>query len=201
MKNSQPIFQSVFGAEWQNMPRVMHRHYANHSHSYGHSAVEGSLTVTLSPAAKLLAPLFKLTGTLVPYAGQNIPVTVDFSSNPRNNHFGFDRVFYFPGLKPYRFRSTIIPAKGSETHELMRFGLVWRADYLWQDGKVQMRHKGYAIKVLNWLLPLPLEILCGRAYAEEIPIDDDHFAMMMEIRHPLWGYFFGYHGTFKIVQD
>jgi hypothetical protein len=41
----------------------------------------------------------------------------------------------------------------------------------------------------------------GGGYAEEIPISDDEFSMMTEIRHPWWGRIIGYHGTFRVTKD
>ncbi len=196
-----PIFKSVFGGDWDKLPPVMRRHYANRPYHDDVVIVEGSMNVESSLAGRLFSPLFRLAGTLVPYEGRHIPATVLFVSDTRSNAFRFDRIFHFPGREPYRFRSTMIPAGGGDIIELMRFGIGWQAHYKWNGKKILLTHKGYALKTGNRLISLPLDRIIGRGSAEETPVDDDTFSMKMEIRHPLWGRVFSYSGTFKIVKD
>lgn len=198
---SDPIFKAVFGDDWGKLPSVFHRHYANRSFHDDTVTVDGMMTVESSPMGRLLNPLFRLTRTLVPYEGNDVPATVHFISKSHSAAFGFERIFYFPGKPPYHFRSSMFHIKDQEVIEVMRFGLGWRMIYHWDGQKIILRHKGYAIRLFGSLIPLPLEFFIGRGYAEEIPADDQTFSMMMEIRHPLWGKVFGYSGIFKVVKD
>lgn len=194
------IFQNIFGAAWDDLPVVMQRHYANRGYSGDCTMVEGTLNIELSPLAKILAPLFGLTGTLAPRAGKNIPVTVRFLSENDNDHFIFDRVFHYPNRKPYHFYSRLIP-DGREMVEMTGAGIGWRASYAWNGSKIILTHRGYALRIFGKFIPLPITWLIGRAHAEETPIDDNRFAMRMEIRHPLWGRIFRYGGEFRITED
>jgi predicted DCC family thiol-disulfide oxidoreductase YuxK len=199
--SGEPVFKSVFGMDWHRLPPVMLRHYANRPYHDDVVVVEGCLKVESSCIGKLLKPLFRLARTLVPYDGENIPVTVKFVTDTRSNIFRFDRVFHFPGRNPYHFRSAMAPVRNNEILEKMRFGLCWRMLYSWNGEKVILSHKGYDLQLFGLLIPLPLALLIGKGHAEEIPVSDDEFSMMTEIRHPLWGKVYGYSGTFKIVKD
>lgn len=195
-----PIFKSVFGKDWDHLPPVMKKHYANRPYHNDKVTVEGVMKVETSILGRIISPLFRLAGTLVPYEGDNIPATVVFISTSNSDEFQFDRTFYFPGRKPYRFHSRMKPVGGNELVEFMRFGLGWRMAYAWSGEKVVLAHRGYVLRLFGFLLPLPMGIFIGQGYAEETPLDDNSFSMMMEITHPLWGKVYGYSGSFKVVS-
>jgi predicted DCC family thiol-disulfide oxidoreductase YuxK len=198
---SRPLFQPIFGADWDRLPHVMKRHYANRPYHDDKVTAEGVMRVESSPLGRLLTPLFMLAGTLVPYEGDNVPSTVHFVSSADSDAFGFERTFHFPGRPPFRFRSHMKPAGGNVLVEFMRFGLGWRMAYEWDGAKIVLAHKGYVLGLFGILIPLPLALIMGRGYAEETPLSDDEFSMMMEIRHPLWGKVYGYSGRFRITKD
>ena len=200
-KHGDPVFKSVFGADWDRLPPVMLRHYANRAFCNDLARAEGVLKVESSWLGRLLKPFLWLTGILVPYEGDNIPVTVDFVTKDSENSFAFDRVFHFPGRPPVRFYSKLIPVGGGEMVERMNGGMCWRSEYSWNGHKILLRHKGYALNIFHFYLPLPLTWLFGAGYAEETPLDDESFSMLMEVRHPLFGKIFGYSGNFRMTKD
>jgi hypothetical protein len=200
-KTTQPFFQPIFGEAWDHLPTALKRHYANRMHCTDTVIVDGHLNIEAFGFGKILKLLFRLTGAMVPYEGRHIPTTVQFSTVENTNAFYFNRTFYFPGKKPYRFYSTMTSEGGNKVNETMGWGLVWRMYYLWDGAKVILQHRGYAVKILGYLISLPLHWLIGTGHAEETAISDDAFAMMVEIRHPWWGKLFGYHGTFTLVKD
>ena len=197
---SAPIFKTIFGDDWEKLPEVMKQHYANHPFSNDLTIAEGVMKIESSSMIRALKPLFRLMGTLVPYEGENIPVTVHYRSHPDSKALELDRIFHFPGRKPYRYHSAMYPVEGEEVAEVMRCGLCWRTLFSWRDGKTRMDHRGYGFRVFGKIIPFPIELLFGRVYAEETPINDRTFSMMMEITHPWMGKIYGYSGTFKITQ-
>lgn len=197
---SVPTFEAIFGDDWGKLPEVMKQHYANRSFSHDLTIAEGIMKIESSPMIRALKPLFRLMGTLVPYEGENIPVTVYYRSNPDSSAFELDRVFCFPERKPYRYHSTMYAVEGQQVAEVMRFGLCWRTLFSWQDGKIRMHHRGYGFRIFGKIIPFPIDFLFGRVYAEETPINDREFSMMMEIIHPWTGKLYGYSGIFKITQ-
>lgn len=91
--------------------------------------------------------------------------------------------------------------RGDEVIEIMRFGLGWKMRYLWDGEKVVLQHRGYALHLLGHLVLLPLTLLMGKGYAEEIAIDDTTFNMVTHITHPWWGKIYEYKGQFKIAKE
>jgi len=202
-QTNDPVFKKIFGTDWENLPPVFRRHYACRAGSADRAACEGVMEVRTSWLGRLLAPLFFLTGTLVPYAGKDIRATVRFESIDKSGHSGivFNRVFYFPGRKPYRFRSVMLPSGGNEMTEHTRLGIGWRAAFVWTGEKIDMQHRGYSLTVFGKTLPFPGEFFLGRGQASETALDNDRFAMTMDIVHPLWGRVFGYSGVFRMTED
>lgn len=193
-----PVFQSIFGGDWDRLPPVMKKHYANHAYKNETVTVEGLLKIESSAVGRLLFPFFKIMKTLIPRADDNVRTTVHFITTPESAAFQFDRTMVFSDGSTYRFHSRMEPVGGNELVEFMRFNLGWRMAYSWNGEKVILAHRGYVVKICGWLVPLPLGIVMGKGYAEETPLSDDSFSMMTEIRHPLWGRVYGYSGTFTI---
>ncbi|WKL56439.1 DUF4166 domain-containing protein [Asticcacaulis sp. ZE23SCel15] len=195
-----PIFEAVFGGAWPHLPPVFKAHYANRPFSSDMVQVDGLMKVELSALAKALSPLMRLTKALVPQSGDDIPVTVTFSSEPDDNGFRFDRAFRFPGRKPYHFRSRMVAAGEGDIIEWMPSGIGWHARYGFDGEKVTMHHRGYNLRVFGVSLPVPLEWLIGRGYAEERAIDDAQFEMYMDLRHAWFGRIYAYSGTFTVTS-
>jgi hypothetical protein len=200
MKRSEPIYQSVFGKQWENLPPVFRKRYANNSYSHDLIAVSGKLNIHYSRLMAFLMPLLKLCGALVPYKGKEIPVTVNFQSQPDSAIVNFNRTFYFPGDKPYEFFSHIEKISGNDVVEFMRFGFAWRALYSYDGTKIVMQHHGYVWKLFGKFIPLPLSLLMGKCYAEEEALSENSFRMMMRLTHPLFGNIFEYNGEFTLAD-
>ncbi len=196
----QPLFQAIFADDWEALPTVFHAHYANRPFTRDAVVVEGTMDVELAWPVRLLAPLLKLSGALVPIAGRNIPVTVTFRSNPADNGFTLDRSFRFPAREPYHFRSTMVSIGGNEVIEWMPVMLGWRAAFAWREGLVRLDHRGYAVRFLGRTYRLPIEFLVGRGEASEEAIDETRFRMIMTIKHRLFGILYSYHGAFQITE-
>jgi len=194
------IFQNIFGDQWNGLPPVMRKHYANRAYTNDVTVMEGIMTVESSTMAKLMSPAFRLLGTLVPYEDKDIPVTVTALSNPNTAQYIFDREFRFKDRKVYRFKSAMEHVAGKDVVEFMRFGVGWRSAFNWDGEKVTLEHRGYVWRIFGVLLPLPMTWLMGKGYAEEIPLSKSTFKMKMYIHHPWWGKIYEYRGTFKIVS-
>jgi hypothetical protein len=199
-----PIFQSVFGVPWADLPLVLQKHYAIRAYSRDCVVAEGTMTIRRGWITRLLSPFLTAFGALVPCDGENIPTTVRFYSGPESSAFHFDRVFHFPGRAPFRFLSRLEPVAGAEMIEFMRFGIGWRCRYH-IDGvradrvRVILSHVGYVVKIHRWLIPLPLVWILGKGAAEEEALTEDRFKMWMTITHPIWGEIYRYEGGFQIT--
>ena len=192
-----PIFQSIFGDSWNELPLVMKKHYANHPYSNDLTQVNGKLDVMCAGPIKWFAALFWLMKGIPPINERNVDVSVDFESDPNSKSFYFNRCFSFAARKPYRFRSRMIQIKDNEVIEIMASRLGWRMNIVWEDKRVKLKHKGYAFCLFGYFIPLPLTMLLGVGNAEEVAIDDNTFDMFVDISHPLWGKIYEYKGRFK----
>ncbi|HTF95973.1 MAG TPA: DUF4166 domain-containing protein [Cellvibrio sp.] len=199
-KKNEPIFKSIFGDSWEQLPLVMKRHYANRPYSRDSTKVEGKLNVMCKPPLLYIAPLMNWLGQIPTRNESNVPVTVYFQSDLNSKSFYFNRIFHFADGKPYSFQSRMLQTKGDEVIEIMRFGLGWRLRYAWNGEKVILSHKGYAIRIFGFLIPLPLTLLMGAGYAEEHPVDDKTFDMLTHITHPWWGKIYEYKGRFEVPE-
>lgn len=195
-----PIFQAIFGDQWNQLPAVMHKHYANRPFSEDVVTVEGIMKVELSPLARMLSPLLRLSGALVPYSAENITTTVHFRSEKDTAAFCFDRIFRFPQKPLYHFRSRMIPVGSNEVVEYMPIGIGWHAAFHYDGKRVLLTHRGYRIKLFGKEMRAPLEWLLGKGEAFEEAMDDNRFLMRMDIRHALFGLVYSYSGVFTVSE-
>lgn len=195
---SDPIFKSIFGQSWDDLPTVMKSHYANRPYSHDETVVEGTLDVMCKPPLSWIAPIMKLLGQIPPANEVGVLVTVQFKSDEDSKAFHFVRTFNFTRSKPYVFHSRMVQIKDNEVIEIMRLGVGWRMLYSWDGEKVVLTHKGYALHVFGHFIPMPLTLLMGKGYAEERAVGDKTFDMVTHITHPWWGKVYEYKGRFEV---
>ena len=196
-----PIFKTIFGDNWEKLPPVMHKHYANRPFSEDITTVEGRLDVFCAGPIKWFSLFFWLLRGVPPCSEKDVPVTVHFESDRRSRFFHFNRTFHFKSRKPYHFRSRMIQVEESEVIEVMWSRLGWRMNYAWEDERVKLKHKGYVLYLFGRFIPLPLTGLIGAGNAEEVVLDDHSFAMQVTIEHPWWGKVYEYKGQFSVLRD
>lgn len=196
----EPTFKSIFGKDWDSLPPVMKKHYANHPYSTEVNSVEGTLDVFCKPPLLWLSPLMRLLGQIPTFNEKDVPVTVRFKSDLNTKAFHFNRNFQFPGRKPYVFNSRMLQVKDNEVIEIMRFGLGWRMKYCWDGEKVILAHKGYVLQLFGHLIPIPLTMFMGAGNAVEYPVDERTFDMEVSITHSWWGEMYGYKGRFEVLD-
>lgn len=201
IENSLEIFKPVFGASWNQLPPVLKKHYANHAFSEETGIAEGKLDINFNKIFQIFVPIFHLLKILTPYKGKDVPTVVKFVSKLNSSAFIFEREFYFLGKNPIKFSSKMFPLKKNEIVEVMKCGIGWHCACSYENNKVLLRHRGYALKLFNFFIPLPLTFLIGTVSAEEEAISDDEFRMKMSVQHFLFGELYGYGGTFKMVKN
>lgn len=200
MDKTEPLFKSIFGQQWDTLPEALRMRYANRPNSNDIVSAEGKLDIYFSPRMTFLIPIFRMLKIFAPYQGKNIPVKVNFRSDPHSSRLYFERTFYFPGKKPYSFCSYQQPTKDTDVIEFSYFGLGWRMKCSFDGEKILLQHKGFVWKIFGLFIPIPLGFLIGIMYAEEQAISNDSFRMLMTITHPLFGKLFEYGGEFKLVS-
>ncbi len=195
---TEPIFKSIFGKSWDDLPIIFKKHYALHPYTEQQIITEGELNVMSKAPLTWFAVIMRLMGQIPVTNEDKVPVTVYFKSDKTTKAFHFIREFRFNKIQPYIFRSSMLQIQGSDVIEIMRFGLGWKMQYTWDGEKVVLTHRGYVFKLFNRFIPVPLTLFLGSGYAEEHPIDDNTFDMITYITHPWWGKIYQYKGRFKI---
>ena len=182
-----PIFKPIFGNIWDDLPLALKKHYANRRYANDKVMVEGYLDVSCVKYMRFLRPVFWMLSTVPQMNKKAVAVTVHFESKLDTKEFCFNYAFHFKDKKPYEFRSRMAQIKDNEVMEVMevmRFGICWHMRYLWEDEKVKLRHKGYALKLFGHFIPLPITWLMGRGDVDEWAVDDETFDMYANITHP-----------------
>lgn len=192
-----PIFQIIFGDQWEDLPQVLKDHYAVRAFSSDRVVVEGHLDVRVTWPVRIMS---RLTGMLVPYSGDAVPVKVVFSSGVNEAYLQLQRLFQFECKTDTYFQSRMEHIHGNIVVEFMRFGIGWKAAYDWDGSKVILSHVGYVWRIFGYLIPMPMELVIGRGYAEEVAISDNEFSMWTHSKHRLFGEMFGYSGKFKVTE-
>lgn len=200
MQNSDPIFKSVFAEDWHDLPPIMHKHYANRPFCDDKITATGLMTIEFGWLITIASPILKLLGLLVPYKGVDIPTTVEFLSSPKSSNFALNRSFNFPNKKPIKFVSKLVQLQDNLMVEEMNYGICWRHKFSYKNQKVILQHVGFSQKIFGKYIPIPIEFLIGKGYAEEVSISDNAFKMQMKLKHPIWGTLYTYKGQFEIKQ-
>ena len=195
-----PIFKLVFGKDWDQLPPVFHKHYANRPGCDDHVVVEGYLNVSCAGPIRRLGWLFWLMGSIPPINEKNVPVTVHFTSEKNSARYRFERIFHFRNRPPYHFNSYMEQICDNKVIEITGGNMGWCTHFCWENNKIVMRHAGYVIRIMGYYIPVPLHWLIGRGYAEEIAVDDNTFDMCMHLTHPIWGKIYQYNGRFRMTK-
>jgi hypothetical protein len=196
-----PIFRILLREEWDRLGEVIRHHYFLRPFSNDYVCVTGTMhEVHHSRVAKLLLPIAQLFGALVPHRGIDVPIQVHYNAQPDRDTLHWDRVFHFPGRKPFHFRSYMEHAGDNCVIEFVRFGVGMRLRVTAEDGALVFRDEGYIWRLFGVDVPIPVGLLLGRAYVEERPVDAQNFSMRMSLRHPLLGELFRYSGSFSLDQ-
>ena len=87
-----------------------------------------------------------------------------------------------------------------EITEFVRFGFGIRLNVAHQSDGLVFQDKGYVWNVGRLSIPVPVNLMLGKAYIQEMPISDSEFSMKMVVTHPVFGQTFQYNGKFTMVQ-
>lgn len=199
-KPKQPIFATAFGAQWQDMPKMLKYRYGNYALQNQSICIKGVMNIYVSRFFNFLSPLLRLTGTLVPYAGRDIPVTVELTSRHNSQMVYMQRNFYYPNNKQYQFKSRLLVTKKGHVIELMRFGFGVCMQYDFSADKVHIKHRSYIWRILGCNIPMPLALLFGKVHGHEISINSHRFSMLVAVQHLFLGKMFSYDGVFEKVE-
>ena len=202
MNQVDPVLRQALGSGWSSLAPAIQTHYGLSPFTDEQIHLKGMMDrVSYSSLAALLMPFAVFAGALVPYRGQDIPVEAVNFSMPGSPKYFWRRTFYFPGKKPYTFRSAMICTGDGELTEYVQFGLGIRFAVAVMNGGLVERDLGYVWKIGRWSIPLPIQFMLGRSYVEEMPVSDSEYEMKWAVTHPLFGETFAYSGRFLVISQ
>ena len=201
MNPSESVFKQALQTHWDALAPIIQAHYGLSPFTDQSLKFKGSMeSVSHSMYAYLLIPFTTLVGALVPYRGNNVPVEVVNQTHRGKAGLYWQRTFFFERRKPFIFRSVMHCTGPQEITEFVRFGFGIRFKLRQKDGGLIHHDNGYVWKGGQRSIPVPLNLLIGKAYIEEMPVSDTEFSMKMEIAHPVFGQTFQYNGRFSIIR-
>lgn len=200
-ETNEPVLKQALGQQWYSLAGIIQAHYGLTPFTDEQVRLKGIMDrVSYSAVATLLMPFAVLAGALVPYRGKNVPVDAVNHSEPGRPEYFWTRTFHFPGKKPFVFRSAMICSGDGELTEYVRFGLGIRLGVSVMNGGLVEKELGYVWKIGGWSVPLPIHLLLGKSYIEEMPISDSEYQMKWVVSHPLFGETFAYNGRFSVIS-
>jgi uncharacterized protein DUF4166 len=201
MNQTEPVLKQALGTQWSLLAPVIQAHYGLTPFTDEQVRLKGNMDrVSYSPVVGLLIPLATLAGAMVPYRGRNVPVEVVNRSILGKPSYYWLRTFFFPGKKPFVFRSSMLCTGEGEITEYVRFSLGIRFNVTTKNGGLVEKDLGYVCKIGKWSIPMPINFMLGQSYVEEMPVSYFEYEMKWVITHPLFGETFAYSGRFAVVS-
>jgi hypothetical protein len=155
------MFKKILAEQWTSLSPMLQKHYGIQS---GESfKLTGQLAVKHGKWIKLLMPLIRLTGALVPVEGDNFVVTVE--NKCIGDTFYWHREFHKQG-KTYIFDSKM-QQFGQDIVEFVGLSIGIRMGLKVVNGALVFIDKGYVIKIASKLIPIPLHCFMGHSVIEE----------------------------------
>lgn len=190
-----PIFQQALGEEFDRLHPALAMHYGSAGDLERTSS--GTMAeIKLSRIANIISPLMRLLNALVPYEGINVPTTL-VNSQPASC-MRWIRTFSFPNKAPYVFATEMVYAGDHKVIEYVRYGLGVELKVREHQGKLLFISTRYVWRLGSLMIPIPSFLGPGNATILEEGIGDNKYVVDFEITHPLFGFMFGYNGTFEI---
>ena len=196
------LFKSQVGERWQNLsPHIQKRFYANPSPDKP-ICYKGEMTrIECSLIGKLFANLIRFSGALLPYTGTHIPVDILVFSKPRLPDIFKQRVYYFPGKKPFIFKSNMRLDQHGNVLEFVGFGLGMKILVTEQEGNLHFRDNGYFWKLGPFIIPLPGVFTPGKTYLVHSDMGEKAFKITIDIVDPVFGQMYYQEGIFHHVEE
>lgn len=190
------MFKTLLADQWGLLSPTVRQHYGIKDGE--EISMEGELSVKHGKFIKLLMPLIRLTGALVPVEGEKFIVTVE---NKRTEDTFYWHRRFRKINKVYEFKSKM-QQFDNDIVEFVGLGIGIRMRLKVKDGGLVYEDKGYVFKLGTILIPIPLRLLIGKSFIKEFTTDDGPHDLEMRfvVKHPWFGFGFSYMGYFNFTK-
>jgi hypothetical protein len=188
--------QQVLGADWDNLPPVIQRHY---DISDGQSSdIEGQMHIDYPSWLFPLIWLIHLFGGLVLWRGTAVQTRVHKTAC--GSHLHWQRFMRYPDDKTDYFGSEMRLVAENELIEMIGFGFGLRLIVEVKNGDLCYRSNGHFWQCGKFVLTIPDWLLLGTATISEHALSTEEFYLDFTIQHPWWGETYSYRGSFRYSQ-
>ncbi|MCW8932809.1 MAG: DUF4166 domain-containing protein [Gammaproteobacteria bacterium] len=191
------MFKNILSNQWTALNPILQKHYGiNEGETI---KMQGELAVKHGRFIKLLMPLIRLTGALVPVEGEKFVVSVE---NKRIGNTLYWHRSFKKNNEEYEFNSKMQQFE-NDIIEFVGLGIGIRMGLQVLDGGLIYEDKGYVFKIGKKIIPIPLNILIGQSVIKEYVCNNNpnDFNMKFVVTHPWFGFAFSYSGYFNCVCD
>jgi len=188
------MFRNLLSDQWSSLSPAVQKHYGI---TEGEEiSMQGELAVKHGRYIKLLMPLIRLTGALVPVEGEKFIVTV--KNKRAGNTFYWHRQFKKDN-KTYVFKSKM-QQYGNDIVEFVGLGVGIRMGLHEEQGALIYEDKGYVLKLGSIFMPVPIGLFIGKSSIKEFVTEgsDHDLEMQFVVNHPWLGFGFSYMGFFNV---
>lgn len=197
------LFKSQVGEErWKNLsPHIQKRFDANPSPDKP-IRYQGTMTrVEASFIGVVLANLVRFSGALLPYVGKDVATDILVFSKPGMPDIFKQRVYFFPGKKPFTFNSNMRRAENGDVLEFVGFGLGMKLIVTEKEGNLYFSDNGYFFSIGNWRIPLLSPFNPGKTRLLHSDMGEKTFKIVIDIQHPIFGKMYYQQGIFHHVEE
>ena len=199
----EPVLKAALGADWHRLPEALRKNFDLQPGSNGQIVLSGTMyEIRHSLLAKLLIFPAQLVGALVPWQGENVPVTIEISAQTAEKKCIFwRRTHNFPSHAPFIFSSRMEYLHGNEIIEKVGCGLGMRMQVSLEDDILKLTSICYQWDIFGRIIRIPNWLLLGTGQIIERAVSADQFEMFFEINHPWLGRTFSYNGIFRFEKQ
>ena len=196
------LFKSQVGERWRNLsPHIQKRFDANPSPEKPIRYHGTMIRVEASFLGIVLANLIRFSGALLPHVGKDIMTDILVFSKPGIPDIFKQRVYFFPGKKPFTFNSNMRRSENGDVLEFVGFGLGMKLLVTEKDGNLHFSDDGYFFSIGKWRIPLPSPLNPGKTILVHSDMGEKTFKIVIDICHPVFGKMYYQEGIFHHVED
>lgn len=190
------IMQSALGDQWDELPLVLQRHYMAHPNPWYET---GWLTIDYPRWMQWPLNLLKFLGALINRRAVKVSTTI--RKQLQEDVQLWSRSCVFEDGREIKFVSKIRYAGGRQIIEHVNTALGLRMEVFVKNSCLYYRGVSYVLKLGRYSLDIPNSLGLGCLNIKERAIDDKHFSMHFQLKHPLFGLIYQYSGLFETEDD
>jgi len=197
------LLKAATGEAWSQLHPDIQQRFEKNPPANHHLYYQGELSrLWCSRLGQCMAwlslPVIK--GALLPWRAQQAPVSIQVFSDPDQDVIYKQRLYYLKPNKPVSFTSKMRATADQFLLEYVGAGLGMELSLQVQNGELHFHSRRYFWELFSKRWSLPHHLTPGKTWLVHRNIDQQRFAIYIEIKHPWWGITFIQEGVFTEVS-